>query len=337
MTEMPYRWQKGPAWQMFELVLSAPDPAMRLEHKRAVWKSLFDGVPLADLLGKVSAERGGEPEGKPVADAGWTADAAAGQAEAHRWARHLVEDWYGEDPRVDPKSWFGNPTRGAGWWAAWERRPLKVVRRAMLRALQVSLGDDRKRKACARHDLDGLDPDDLDRNWPIELWWLCPVGTFQAAVTWRRHPPDPSLPDTGVVSVAWMTPGTVNSDDVEPIARPQKPPPYVPAPGSQCHGLRSDLKVVGGCAPPKTKSVLNPVLEVPTAGLTAEHLKRRGSWIIGQRYTQPAQVSSPVGSSALGQGFKQPNPPVTSSGKVVTVEPSWPDGGVCEAGEWGRY
>ena len=329
MVSMPYRWQKGHEWQMLEWVLSVPDPPTRLRHKRAVWKSLFDEVPLADLLGKL-----GQAEGQTVADANPTDDVDKGKDKAAGWATHLIEDWYGLDRRKATPDRWENPTGGTGWWAGWEGQPIDVVKQAMLRALQVSLGDVRPTKDCAQDDLDG--PDDWARNWPIEVWWICPVGTFQASVVWRRHPPDPTCPDTGVVSVTWMTPGQVPSKDVwkeegvgeNPDEDLENDPPVGDC---LCAGLRGDLKVICGCQKPVTDSVLEPVLAA------CAHLKRRGSWIVGQRFTRTAAEPVRKTSQALGKGFKAPNALLKSSGQVVTVEPSWPDGGVNEAAHWGRY
>lgn len=298
-----------------------------------MWKSLFDKVPLADLNNLIAAEMG-QAAGQPVANAGVTNTAVAGQAKSNAWVNtHLLPHWYGQDPRSN--KWYCNSTGGRGWWSAWTGRPMWVMRVALRRALQVSLGDRRKDSACRRGDLNGLVVGDVSRNWPIELWWNCPVGNFQASVAWRRHPPDPALPDSGVVSVTWMTPGVVFeelSDEPGPLRRQLPPLPL----GCQCKELRSDLRVVCGCAPPKTDSVLRPVLEAPP-GLAGVHPKRRGSWIVGQTITEPPIAPVNTAANNLGQGFTAPNGVVTSWGPVLTVEPSSPDGGVRETGQWGKY
>jgi hypothetical protein len=102
----------------------------------------------------------------------------------------LVDDQKQPDERVRilNECWFGM-TQGAGkwlkqpnavptgFWNGYQGDPEAILRAALIRAVEVSLGVDH-----------GADPVVRTRAWPIALTWICQGPFFQCWVSWREEP-----------------------------------------------------------------------------------------------------------------------------------------------------
>ena len=129
----------------------------------------------------------------------------------------------------------------------------------------------------------------FERNWPIDFWWSCGVGWFQAWVTWAQE----HDPASGRVSVTWLTPGSTD------------------------HSILRDFSGLNASPSYEAFSKKKPV----------------GSWLIAHQKND--HVNSPTYFPTVTQGAEWPLPfGVTYSyGEVVTVEPTWADGGVPSPGQ----
>lgn len=292
MTSMPYMFQKGPEWQLLEWFLSHKDDKKggpRVQRKIAMLALLDAGTWDAPLTSW------------PTPD-----PSTFEKAQFENLLSHLRQDWFGEDENGADfdHDWTGLPNpsppppASRGWWPNWYGRPSEIVRVALRRAIEVSLGVDsdtsvKKLKGGAA----------ATRDWPIEFQWICPVPWLQAGIAWRETKPGFfwSKP-RGLVTVTWLTPGNT---------RPHGAPVTAP------HGLFTDLsspqRAGGTFAAPG-------VVHQPT-----DNSARRGHWVVGHTIT--TRVPSTTNTGRQGD-FEPVLPSTTSTDPVMTVQPAWGDGGV---------
>jgi hypothetical protein len=218
---------------------------------------------------------------------------------------HQNIDWYGKtkqqdgvwvQPDYDPQT---NPT--TGFWHNWYGDCEDIVRETFIRGIEVSLGVEHDPN---QHDT-GVIRDQAKREWPIEVFWRCPAPWFEGWVTWRDTAPTggDGHKHEGHVTVHFHSPSH--------------------------HGsalLKSPLRA--GARPPEYR-------QEPPALLSNG---KRGMWVIAQQQQDlMSGVGLPVGSHTSTEGDWQlellgVGATYRSTGPVVVVQPSEPDGGVLADG-----
>ncbi|HEX5616083.1 MAG TPA: hypothetical protein VFZ83_13095 [Acidimicrobiia bacterium] len=349
---MPYHFEKGPTWQVFDTFFSGAD---RIKAKLFVLESLWTEPRFTGFVDSFAKL----PANLPLP----TAPYGSGIITLADLIEHANAHWFGLPTKIggNPASSDGydeyDPTSSTatGFWKNWRGDAERVVRMAFIRAIEVSLG--------LRHPAGAYDPltppaqppippptsgdaithlyadhedpsgspyaptlDDaasqtsaqlatrFARNWPIEFWWLCGPRYFQASVTWRRKrlPGDPTAQnpeppsgqprsasdDSGRVNVVFITPGATSHVIFHDLEHPPENPPVGPRhPGGAEHAI-------------------DP----------ARSEDRFGSWIVGHRFTE----SDHGGSHEPSHAGECPCPiqQWKGTGRVVTVQPRYEDGGV---------
>ena len=124
------------------------------------------------------------------------------------------------DPNGD---WQYKTPTGAeptGFWTGYQGHPEKILRAAMIGAIEVSLGLP-----------PGGDPVNATREWPIDFYWVCQGPWFQAWVLWRE------AGNNGHVTVTITTPATTGHPLTTKITRVKKDPEYAapPPPNAYTH------------------------------------------------------------------------------------------------------
>jgi len=240
-------------------------------------------------------------------------------------------DWYGEYV-IDPATGqlvqkpYAPDHRTTGYWRNWYGNSQGIVREVWIRAIEVSLGvphDPQQTDAQQIHD-------HRTREWPIEVFWRCPAPWFEGWITWRGKPEgNHKVSHSGHVTVHFHTPGH-NGGGL--IQSPQRPG-YL---------LRNPVP-----ADYKQEPVTAASQYLPSDG-------ERGMWVVAQQRQElrnpdgwliepgnvvpnsaaPGNTVNPAGTQEgqwyvdqipIGAGF-------VSTGDVVVVQPSEPDGGVVAGG-----
>lgn len=299
MVSMPYMFQKGPAWQLLEehLSLSGPD---RIVRKKEMLAFLRDAAEPA--------------KAKFTTNSGTASPNQGTDTDLNNRVAGFQQNWYGEDDagNFDGAQSPGTPhkTPRVGWWVNWYGKPSAIVTEALIRAIEISLG--------VTHGAVLPADDNFSRDWPIEFVWVCPVGWFQAGISWRDLPPKATAPrdESGLVTVTWLTPGNAPAD-AERADCEQGPEMMSP---DANHGLfwTLDHDQRGG----ETGNADLDLDKNPTDSSAA-----RGHWIVGHPVTTPYRYR---GTYTNGQGTWADVLPsaVSTVHDVVTVRPAWNDGGV---------
>ena len=191
---MPYLLDKSAYFEIIEDLLA--DPARRI----AILQQLRTGVALADLAGFDSANRGAD---------GKTPD---------KRKEHLHEHWFGMSDATG--SWQKQPgVFPTGFWSSYQGDPEAVLRTAMIRAIEVSLG-----LPPAFPGDPFAEQTDIERRWPVDVYWICQGPWFQCWVLWRQS----DTTDEGHVTVLITTPAAEGFPLESKITRPIDPhdPPY---------------------------------------------------------------------------------------------------------------
>jgi hypothetical protein len=160
---------KGPIWQRFDRWFSRADPSVRLERKLEVLAFVHATDRFTDFDHEPSTMSPDQVEELKV---------------------HINRDWFG----------------GAAW-PNWSGDAEAIVREAVIRGIEVSLGvPHRPWNSGTPVSLDdyglssGSEP---PRNWAIEFWTVGAAPWFAASLTWRHDRGDPQR---GLVIVTWLTP-----------------------------------------------------------------------------------------------------------------------------------
>ena len=208
---MPYLLDKGPYFEVIEDLLS--DMGKRV----ALLGQLRAGVALSDLVGFDTSNLNGDGH-----DKGWRVD-------------HLNRDWFGMTDNGAGAGWHKQPgVFPTGFWAGYQGDPEAILREATKRAIEVSLG--------VRHGLQG-EPEpaasEIQRAWPIDMYWICQGPWFQCWVLWRQRD---NTQTAGGVTLLITTPAGRGYPLTSKITRPVDPndPPYTapeyaspPPPGAE--------------------------------------------------------------------------------------------------------
>jgi hypothetical protein len=278
---------KGHTWQTIDRYLSTHDLDARVERKAKVLAALRDDntYPRFTDIFRVIAPQTYTPPG-------------ARRDPVDALIAHMNKDWFGcvQDGKTwKPQPPFGDDHRTTGFWSNWYGDAEAIVREGTARTIEISLGiahDEHVPTSGGQ-----LSDAAVERNWPVEFWWLCGMKWFHASITWRHAY---RRPREGVVTCTWITPG--NGD-------------------MMYHDLDS---------PPVHD---DPSFELDPGDCSG----RFGSWIVGQPHNDALPVTSwegtPVGvwPSPIGVTHSRGEGART----VSVVSPSFLDGGVSnQQPEW---
>lgn len=215
---------KGPIWAMFDRYFSSLDLAKRLRHKLEVLEALHANPRFTDF------DRGPGGSGLDIPDL----------------KRHIRRDWFGLSD--DGSTSISEESGCTGAWQGWRGDAEGIVREALIRGIEVSLGLEHVPWTGDRSDplreCYQIGPYGTPRNWPMEFWCSGPVPFLQASLHWHSYGEE-----HGRVEITWLLPAVAD----QPFAA----------------GLREGT---GGFQldPP------NPMGDA----------RRTGSWIVSQEYAQ---------------------------------------------------
>jgi len=290
---MPYQLEKGPYFSVTESVLD--DIERRcwiLAWLRSHPDDGFDSMPTLD-----STTLQQPPGGTPI-----------------NLYAHQNLHWYGQTQQSGnqfvqpPYNALTNPT--TGFWHNWYGEPVKIVRETFIRAIEVSLGLPHETVEDDPGNADLIDPNVIQsravREWPIEVFWRCPAPWMEGWVTWRVSPyvEGDAQRHAGHVTVHFHTPSHYGSALLKsPLRAGVRPPEYA-----------------------QEKPYLTSVD------------RDRGMWVVAQTQQDLMDhVGLPVGSHTSVEGDWElellgVGATYKSTGDVVVVQPSEPDGGVLADG-----
>lgn len=191
---MPYHLDKGPVMTFLEEVLNG-EPSQVV----AGLEGLRTGTDLFQLGG---------------------VDPSTGTLE-HR----LRTNWLGQSQvtvagvpaYVDQEPLSPADPRPTGYWKGYHGDVGAVLREALIRTAEVSLGLEHDEMVPTTPDGAPAPP----RRWPVEVFWACPNPWFEAWITWRDHGVDPGGVSRGQVNLLLKTPG----DDVNTTISDLTAPP----------------------------------------------------------------------------------------------------------------
>jgi hypothetical protein len=219
--------EKGPIWTIFDHYFSNPDYDTRLRHKLEVLCGFHRTQHFTDY------DRGPGKSGLDIPEL----------------KRHINRDWFGlsEDGCTSTVPEHG----GTGIWQGWRGDAEGIVRDALIRAIEVSLGLEHLPWTGEREDplgdyrigSDGPVP----RNWSMAFWASGPVPWLQASVAWNA-----GEDEDGRVEVTWLLPaarqrfqGDLSTDTNEYDVNPPNPGPGGPRNGSWIIGQESTRPELG--------------------------------------------------------------------------------------------
>lgn len=164
---MPYVMDKGPYFSVLE------DRMATAARRTQMLLDLRNNVDLSSLVGLNSTSLVGD--GKQV-----------GQRVAV-----LNTLWFGM--KLTGNRWVPQPNAfPTGHWQGYQGDPEKILRRTLIRAIEVSLGVDY-----------GANPAGATRLWPIDIVWVCQGPFFQGWVMWLEAP---GAATGGQVTITLTTP-----------------------------------------------------------------------------------------------------------------------------------
>ena len=276
---MPYLLHKAAYFEVVESMLSDPGKRLWL-HER-----LRRGALLSDLSGFDSTNLGAPATGgRP----GWGDHMTPDERVAH-----MNEEWFGM--KYTAGHWEPQPDHfPTGWWTDYQGDVEGILREAMIRAIEVSLGLPR---TAGGEKPEGFSP---SRQWPIDLYWICQGPWFQCWVLWRQSD---NTAAEGHVTVLITTPAAEGFPLTTKITRPVDPndPPYT----SQEYA-----------SPPPPGARLN----------------RRGMWVIGHEDYEKRVVCSSDPSELRDIVWPRVEWRPTNRDVVVCVAPAEWEGGVLHDG-----
>ena len=204
----------------------------------------------------------------------------------------MNKDWFGMEPAATKKKWRKRDKFPTGFWSDYKGDPEAILREAATRAIEVSLGIPHAEplpELCC-----------LERQWPIDVYWLCQGPWFQCWVLWRESD---TIANEGHVTLLIMTPAAHGYPLTTKITRPVDPadPPYTADEYAE---------------PP------------PHAGWR----NRRGMWVVGHDDYKRRVVCS-TGPSPMGHiNWPRIESRAIDTNTVVCVSPAEWEGGVLHDG-----
>jgi len=269
---MPYHFEKGPVLSVLENFLNG-DQA----RAGSVLDGLRAGTALYSLgfLDSGAVQNPGDPV--PLKD-------------------HVYQDWFGWakdaagawQPRAP-----GANTPTTGYWTAYSGDVEHIVRCAVTRALEVSLGVPHVEPRHSSHP-GSVPPCVPTRHWPIDILWKCAQAWFEGWVTWR------ATAGGGHVQLVLAT----------------------PASGTP---LLSDLrKGLPGYA--------NPVGDGPNGNGSGSPTRTQGMWVVSHPNNVSTKHYVVTDSPSEDWSGWAIMPVITGTGDVVTWQLAEADGGVLPDG-----
>jgi hypothetical protein len=304
---MPYVLDKGPYFSVIESLLSNPAKRVDLLNKLRAGApgGVTPGLMLADLCGFDSPSLAGGP-------------LSVAQMKAH-----LNEQWFGM--KQVGGVWQKQPgALQTGWWVGYTGDPEAIMREAMIRAIEVSLGIQHPLPGVAA-EVPQISPIEnwneaesvmassppLAKHWPIDVNWICQGPAFQCQILFQRT--DAASPTGGKVTLLITTPPADGYPLTSQITRP-----LPPAVGAYTSADYADSR------PAPNPTPLDP----------GAHNMQFGVWVVGEEDYERTRTSSTAGST----GGSLPLPTVRWFPKkpnIVTVRPAEWEGGVRNIGR--RY
>jgi hypothetical protein len=274
---MPYVVEKAAYISVIESRLSD------LDERISALRQLRLGAPISTLCGFDSTNLGAPPDS-------YTNDPGFGDrlTPAQRLA-HLDGDWFGMNQNAN-QAWVKQP--GAfptGFWRGFQGDPEAILREAIERAIEVSLD--------LAPGADVEDPCCLNRQWPIDLYWICQGPVFQCWVLWRKDDEGSS----GHVTLLMTTPMANGHPLTSKITRP-----------------------VTGVIPYRREEYASP----PPTGSRRD---RQGMWVVGHEDYQKVLVTS-TNPTNIGEILWPRTGWKALSTDVVCVRPAEWEGGVLHDG-----
>jgi hypothetical protein len=300
---MPYVVDKGPYFSVIESLLSNPAKRVDLLNKlRAGAGGVTPGLMLADLCGFDSPSLAGGP-------------LTLAQMKAH-----LNEQWFGM--KLVNGAWQKQPgALQTGWWTGYTGDPETIMREAMIRAIEVSLGLAHGASVPASeipaienwNEAQGWfsSTPPQAKHWPIDVNWICQGPAFQCWVLFQRT--DGASSTGGKVTLLITTPPADGYPLTSQITRP-----LPPATGAYTSADYADSR------PAPNPTPLDP------GGQNAQF----GVWVVGEEDYERTRTSSTAGTL----GGLLPLPTVRwfpRKPNIVTVRPAEWEGGVRNIGR--RY
>jgi hypothetical protein len=262
---MPYHLEKGPLLCVFEKYLNG-DRATMAATLEVVRKSERE-----DTLEWI------------VSSPLWT-DSAFGIGLAptgDAMRTRLLEEWFGLEKDTATGNWREPVPAPAttGYWIGYKGDVARIVRRAVLWALELALAVGSETKTAH------------PEPWPIEIFWKCPAPWFEAWVVSRKVP----RTDTGLVSLVLVTPSHRGADVAfSPIARSA-----VATPNPATHPVPSwqdDYEVLSfapGAGSPTSEP--HPVVTFPRRPRVPARERDYATWVVTHRnHHIPGQSKVPA-------------------------------------------
>ena len=138
--------------------------------------------------------------------------------------KRLREHWFGQQ-QTDSGAWEAQEPfsvvdpQPTGYWKGYHGEVSAIIREALIRAAEVSLGLEHD-GAIPQTAAGDLDP---PRRWPVEVFWACPNPWFEAWVTWRDHGDDGHGNSRGQVMLLLKSPGDTFNTTISDLTAPPHP------------------------------------------------------------------------------------------------------------------
>jgi hypothetical protein len=298
-TGMPYHLEKGGTLRLLEKWLNKPStnrPALIEMLRTATAPAAWIEHPLLDGF---------------WGDAAFNIDVPLDPNGGIARRTEIIRNWFGHEGV--PGNWQKVEKPTTGYWIAYNGEVEEIMRRALVWALELSLGVGPGQPVGSK-----------SRSWDIEFYWKCPCPWFEAWVLQR--PVEAAKPKgRGVVSVVFLTPSHKGSNVAEsPIATAAKtmtvggPPHPVPSTEPHYQVIRND-------------GTLTPVEP------TEPHERQYAMWVATHEDhtttgTEVVTVDTTSAADFQEWGIPQLNI-YAGMNDVVVVSPSMAAGGVKQGGE----
>lgn len=295
MGGMPYLFEKGRIGSLSDDRYTRASPERRIE-----WLNQLQGAS-GNLL-----EPDGVTRSPLVSDTGTWSSLPDDPPGANNVA-HLNQDWLGLELTTSPGVWRRTSSNTTGWWTSWSGDAHEIFRCGLVATLEASLGVAHRDRPAT------YSIAEVERHWPIEVFWTCPSPKLEITVTWKDHVSWVSLLPVGTRRALNLFSG---GGQVTMI---------LSTPGwyfqSQLSSLLDSGTLIHASDP-------NFLRHQPASPLTTNH--SRGLWVIGSNVKvipDPLAEFYPV-----GDGLDPNAPSVVANGPVMIVRPAEVDGGVLNVG-----
>jgi hypothetical protein len=286
---MPYYLEKGPMLLLMENAVNQ-SPAVRRDALEVLRRA--EGQPQSiDWVDQ-------------VIPAFWALDAVA--KFPNPLYAHVLEDWFGyvQDPQT--QEWHPGQGQTTGYWVDYQGDVNSIVRRALIWALEMSLG-------LAHTDADPHTQQPVVhlQAAPVELLWICNTNWFETWVIQR-----PTGVNNRLVTVLFATPGHLGAEvSKTPIASS-----LTVLPGGASHAIPSIEADYQWVNSPTANAAFGPPQIQPAE-------RDWATWVITHRQHTAVTVVDNTVATGMGEILVL-RTRYTGLGSPVIVSPSLPAGGV---------